>query len=363
MTEKELYLNLQLFAAGESGEKTEEATPKKKQDSKKKGQVAKSQDFNAALVLIALVTTLYGGRGFFGDRLQSFMKFILSYELNVPLTDDQVFSLFALVFQSFFTLMAPIFIVAVILGVFVNIVQVGFMFSPEIIKPKISKLNPIQGFKKIFSKKSLMELAKSLMKISIVSFVVYLMVKGDVEKLFFISDMSVIAIGSYLAGLIFKICLGAGIIFLFIAVLDFAFQKWEHKENIKMTKHEVKQEMKQSEGDPQLKSKIKQKQREMSMGRMMESIPEATVVVTNPTHYAVALKYEEDMDAPLVVAKGTGYVALKIKEKAKEENIPMVENKAIAQTLYKNVEIDDIIPMELYQAVAEIIASIYKLRR
>ncbi|SMB82334.1 flagellar biosynthetic protein FlhB [Desulfonispora thiosulfatigenes DSM 11270] len=359
MSEQKLYLNLQLFA--ESGEKTEDATPKKKQDSRKKGQIAKSQDFNAALVLIALVSSLYGGRGYFGGKIQNFMKFVFAHEIKMPLTDDYIFNLFGVVLQFFLTLMAPIFIVAMVFGFLVNVVQVGFLFSPEIIKPKFSKLNPVEGFKKIFSKKSLVELVKSLLKVSVVSFVVFLMVKKDFKKLFFLSDMDVAGIGSYLAGLIYKICLGAGLIFVFIAILDFTFQKWEHKQNIKMTKHEVKQEMKQSEGDPQLKSKLREKQRQLAMGRMMESIPEATVVVTNPTHFAVALKYEDDMGAPKVVAKGTGHIALKIKERAKEYNIPIIENKPVAQTLYKNVEVDDFIPIELYQAVAEIIASIYKL--
>jgi flagellar biosynthetic protein FlhB len=240
--------------------------------------------------------------------------------------------------------------------------QIGFLFSPEAIKPKASNINPIEGFKKMFSKKALVEMCKALFKIVIVGLVVFNIIKSKFENLFFLPDMDINAIVAYLGKLIFQIALGAGLIFIIIAVLDLCFQKWEFKQNLKMSKYEVKQEMKQTEGDPQIKSKLKEKQRQLAMGRMMESVPEATVVVTNPTHFAVALKYEDGMEAPEVLAKGADYIAKKIKEKAEENNIPIVENKNIARMLYKNVEIGEHIPVELYQAVAEILAALYNMK-
>ncbi len=362
MIEVEKYrINLQLFASSE--EKTEEATPHRKQEARKKGQVARSSDLNGAVVIMAMILFLYFTRGYFYDNLMVFIQHIFSEELLVSFDDAQLLRLYKLILNSYLRLMLPVFAIAVVSGLLVNFLQIGFMFSPEAIKPKASNINPIEGFKKMFSKKSLVEMCKALFKIVIVGLVVFNIIKTRFQKLFFLPDMDISAIVAYIGQLVFQIALGACLIFIIIAMLDFIFQKWEHKENLKMSKYEVKQEMKQTEGDPQLKSKLKEKQRQMAMGRMMESVPEATVVVTNPTHFAIALKYEDGMEAPTVLAKGADYLAKKIKEKAEENKVPIVENKNIARTLYKNVEIGEHIPVELYQAVAEILAALYKIKK
>ncbi|MBZ4686953.1 MAG: flagellar biosynthetic protein FlhB [Clostridiales bacterium] len=352
-------INLQLFAGSE--EKTEEATPHRRQETRKKGQVAKSSDLNAAIVIMAMIIFIYWTRGYFSQNIIGFMQHILAAELTVPLSDDQLIRLYRMSVTTLFTLMGPIFIVAIVFGLAANFLQVGFLFAPEAIKPKASNLNPIEGFKKMFSKKALVEFGKALFKITIVGLVVFNLVKNRFQRLFFLPDMGVSEIASYLGKLIFQISLGAGLIFFIIAVLDFVYQKWEFRQNLKMSKYEVKQEMKQTEGDPQIKAKIKEKQRQMAQVRMMESVPEATVVVTNPTHLAVALKYEDEMEAPKVVAKGAEFIAQKIKEKAQEHDIPIIENKPVARALYDTVEIDENIPVELYQAVAEILAAVYQM--
>jgi flagellar biosynthetic protein FlhB len=358
--EKKIFINLQLFASSE--EKTEEATPHRKQEARKKGQVARSSDLNGAVVIMAMILFLYFTRGYFYDNLMGFIQHIFSEELLVPFNDSQLLRLYKLILNSYLKIMLPVFAIAVVCGLLANFLQIGFLFSPEAIKPKASNINPIEGFKKMFSKKALVEMCKALFKIVIVGLVVFNIIKSKFENLFFLPDMDINAIVAYLGKLIFQIALGAGLIFIIIAVLDLCFQKWEFKQNLKMSKYEVKQEMKQTEGDPQIKSKLKEKQRQLAMGRMMESVPEATVVVTNPTHFAVALKYEDGMEAPEVLAKGADYIAKKIKEKAEENNIPIVENKNIARMLYKNVEIGEHIPVELYQAVAEILAALYNMK-
>jgi len=241
---------------------------------------------------------------------------------------------------------------------------VGFLFAPEAIKPKISNINPVEGFKKIYSKRALFEFIKTLLKVMVVSFAIYILLKNKLEKILLMPEMNIFAIMNHLEKTIFEICIGAALVFLLIAVLDFMYQKWQFRQTLKMSKYEVKQEMKQTEGDPYIKSRLREKQRIMARNRMMQQVPEATVVITNPTHLAVALKYEENkMEAPQLVAKGGGYLAIRIKEKAVESDIPVMEDRPLAHALYEGVEIGDYIPEELYQAVAGIIAAIYLLER
>lgn len=356
-------LDLQLFAEGSSEEKTEEATPHRKQEARKKGQVSRSSDLNAAIGMMAMILFLYLIRGHLGSNLTGYIKHIFSAEMILPLDGEQLFRVYSLTIDTFFHLMGPIFLIAIIFGLTTNFLQVGFLFAPEAVKPKVSNINPVEGLKRMFSKKALVEFGKVTLKITVVGLVVFTLVKKNFQQLFFITDTSIPAIVAFLANIIFKICAGAALIFILIAILDLLYQKWEFRQKLKMSKYEVKQEMKQTEGDPLIKSKIKEKQRAISMRRMMQSVPEATVVVTNPTHLAVALKYDEEvMEAPQVVAKGTGYLAEKIKNKAYEHDVPVMENKEVARALYASVEVGDYIPIELYQAVAEIIAHIYRIK-
>lgn len=353
-------INLQLFA---EEEKTEEATPHKKQETRKKGQVAKSTDLNAALGIFALVLTLFWIRGYYGEKLSSFAVHIYSKELIKDLSHEHLTYILKLSMNIFFETVAPIFVIAVIIGISSNMMQVGFKITPEAIKPQLSHLNPIEGFKRIFSKKALVEMAKAIIKVIAVGIAVFLIVKSDFDKMLFMADMGMEGINYLIANVLFKVAIVAALVFIFVAILDIVYQKWEFKQRIKMTKHEVKQEYKQTEGDPLIKSKVREKQRKMAMSRMMAQVPEATVVVTNPTHLAIALKYEDGVtDAPLVLAKGAGYVALKIIDLARENSVPVIENKPAAWSLYETVEIGQEIPFELYQLVAEILAAVYRLK-
>ncbi|MGI6452787.1 MAG: flagellar biosynthesis protein FlhB [Syntrophomonadaceae bacterium] len=349
------------FAATE--EKTEEATPHRKQEARKRGQVARSTDLNAGIVILAAVVFLYLARHYMHVNLLNIFGFILGDQMIRGLNVNDVFDLYNIVLSCFLQVMAPIFILSMAIGLLANFFQVGFLFAPEAIKPKIEHLNPVEGLKRMFSKKALVNCVKTLLKIGIVSLVIYALIANRFDNMLLLPNMGIFEIVDYLEKLLFQICMGAGIILVVLAVLDFAYQKWEFKQNLKMSRYEIKHEMKQTEGDPLIKSRLREKQRLLSMRRMMQSVPEATVVITNPTHLAVALKYEEQMVAPQVVAKGANYLAEKIKAKAKEHQVPVVEDKHLARALYSQVEVGEPVPVELYKAVAEIIAAIYLLRR
>ncbi|NLL17587.1 MAG: flagellar biosynthesis protein FlhB [Clostridia bacterium] len=355
-----LRIDLQLFA----DEKTEEATPHRKQEARKKGQVAKSTDLNAALVLLVSMVMIFVLRNYFLENTGGFATLLLGHWLAQPLSQENLWHLVTELFSTYFKVMAPVFLVAMAIGVAANVGQVGFKIAPESIQPKLSHLNPLQGFKRMFSRRALVELVKSLLKIVIVGFISYSILRGGVETLFFLVDMSVFESVEVIAGLTFKIGMGVIAAFLAIAVLDYIFQRKEFEKSIRMSKQEVKEEFKQMEGDPLLKAKLREKQRQLALHRMMHSVPEATVIVTNPTHLAVALKYEVESPegAPLVLAKGAGVIAERIKNKAREHDIPIIEDKPVAQFIYKNVEIGQEIPPELYQSVAEILAMLYRMR-
>jgi flagellar biosynthetic protein FlhB len=347
------------FAATE--EKTEAATPHRRQETRKKGQVAKSTDLNSAIVMMAIISVIYSFRGYLGENIKQYITYILSN--TSILTSDQFIEIYKLTLLLCLKIMAPIFGVAIIAGLLVNFFQAGLLLSFEGITPKLSNISPLGGLKKMFSKKALVELCKTLLKVFIIGLLIFNQIKKEYPNILLVLDMDIVSSSDYLVGLMFRVSINAIAVFLILAVLDYVYQKWHFGESIKMSKDEVKKEMKQMEGDPLIKSKIRQKQRMMSMRRMMQSIPEATVVVTNPTHIAVALKYDENMmDAPKIIAKGAGYLAEKIKQKAADYKIPIIEDQPLARSLYKGSEIGDFVPVELYQAVAGVIATIYSLK-
>ena len=347
------------------GEKTEKATPKKRRDARNKGQVRRSTEVNSTFSLMLMLGMLLLLGRWFIDGLMLFFADVLDEMRLAPtgyLLDIQVAQgLLIATSIRVAVLVAPFLAMALISGIAINIIQVGFLFTTETLKPELNKINPISGFKRMFSVKSLVELAKSVLKIvvlGIIAYMGYMNLIADfpryVERGLYESVM-----------LIFRNALFIGIrmcvAMIFISLADFIFQHFKHEKDLKMTKQEVKDEWKNMEGDPKIKSKIRQKQRQMSAMRMMASVPEADVVITNPTHYAVALKYEEGgKTAPLVVAKGIDHIARKIKEVAMEHDIQIVEDKPLAQSLYNLCEVDDEIPAELYQAVADILVFVYR---
>lgn len=352
-------LNLQFFA----GEKTEKATPKKRQDSRKKGQVAKSQDVNTAIVLLAVFLVLMFGGKFFYESLLNLFRHSYQDYIGLNLTESNLQMIFLEILQELVFVLAPIMAVAMIAGIAANYMQFGFLFSTETIQPKLEKLDPIKGFKRIFSVRAIVELLKSILKIAFVGIATFAVLWLRKEEILILAQKSVGAGLGTIASLTIQMGLIASVMLLFLAILDYLYQKYDFEKNIRMSKQDIKDEYKNMEGDPLIKSKIKQRQREMAMRRMMQEVPNADVVITNPTHYAVCLKYDENKsDAPFVVAKGVDYVAQKIKFIAKENDVITVENRPLARALYSQTEVGDVIPEEFFKAVAEILAYVYRTK-
>ncbi|WP_404330200.1 flagellar biosynthesis protein FlhB [Mesobacillus maritimus] len=346
-----------------AGEKSEKATPQRRQDSKKKGQVAKSAEVPSALIMLGGFLLLsFMGEGML-ERVLAMFRHHFQQSIGLELTPQSIQNLFELVTFESFKLMLPIAVVALVFGVLGNYVQIGSLFTAEPLKMKLEKINPISGAKRIFSLRSLVELLKSLLKVVIVASATFVVLWRGLDELFLLSQKSIGHSLAYLAGLTVQMGLAVAMILLFLSILDYLYQKFEFEKSIRMSKQDIKDEMKKSEGDPLIKSKIKEKQRQMSMNRMIQDLPKADVLITNPTHYAIAIQYDaETMEAPMVIAMGKDHLALKIKEKAKELNIVMMENKPLARALYHQVDIGDSVPEELFQAVAEVLAYVYRLK-
>lgn len=343
--------------------KTEEATPKRLRDAKKRGQIAKSADLNAAVSFFAftlLISTL--GTYVLNNSLK-LMRSSLSRSFNLEMAVSTLRVIFFKNIVQYFLLFLPFALVAMVVGVVINLVQVGFLFTTDPLKPDIKKLNPIEGFKNIFSKKSLFTLVKNMLKLGLVLYMTYKNLIGSMDQLLSSGNIGTEKLFYFLLDFVKTLSFNIAIVMLALAIVDYVFQRRDHKKNLRMSKQEIKDEYKEMEGNPELKSARRQRQRELAMGRMMESVGEATVVITNPTHIAVVIRYDGERDqAPLVTAKGAGHIAEKIKEKAKENKIPIIENKPLARTMYKKVEIGDYVPMDLYKAIAEILAIVYQMR-
>jgi flagellar biosynthetic protein FlhB len=344
-------------------EKTEQPTPKKRQELKEKGEVAKSKELPSMAVLLAALISLSLFGSFMYNHIQIIMKGAFSLHtinnFNVP-----EFLKFAQnIIGRFIILLSPLFAAIFITAILSNIMQVGFILSGESIIPKLSKIDPIKGVGRLFSKQAFMEFVKSLLKLTIVGGVAFLTVKGEMKNFALLGDMELNSIFVYILKIFFKIFIRCSLAMIILVVIDYAFQRWEFENRIKMTKQEVKDEFKKSEGDPLIKSRIKSIQMEMARKRMMQKVPEADVVITNPTHLAVALKYDSaTMDAPKLIAKGSRKIAERIKGIASEHGIPIMENKELARNLYSLVEVGQEIPPALYQTVAELLAYIYRLK-
>lgn len=365
-----LEYNLQWFAKdGEGGEKTEPATAKKLKDARDDGKVTKSRELTAAFDLIVLFLVLKIFISFVGERLVGIFDYVYSRMPDfLKINSTSVSSVAAshymadILLQMLLT-MLPFLLFGFVITFLVSVVQVGWKVTGKPLKPDLNKFNPINGFKRIISKDSLFELLKSVIKIAVIFWVAYSRVKNHKEELFILYEIPLNQAIALIGSVIIDTGLYISIVYLVIGFADFAYQKHKFNEDMKMTKQEVKDEFKNTEGDPQIKGRQRRKMQETSQRRMMHDVPKADVVITNPTHLAVAVKYDADVNAaPVVLAKGEEYVAQKIKEVARENNIEIVENKPLARMLYHNVDIGAEIPPELYQAVAEVLATIYKAR-
>lgn len=355
--------NLQFFA-GE--EKTEDATPRKLQQARKKGQVARSNELSTVVTLLTGFMALKAGGSYVLQKLYSFFKYSFSSDrLHTVLDEVSLSQIINHTLLTIVSIFIPVGLAILVVGFLVNYLQTGGVFTLEPLKVKLDRINPLQGLRRMFSAQKLVDLFKAVFKIVGVGLIVWNTFKGQIFPL---AEQGVLHPPIQLAALIwqlmFTIVLRIVMLLLALAVFDFYYQRYQYKKSLKMTKKEVQDEHKQTEGDPMVKSRIRQKQRQFSMRRMMQDVPKADVVITNPTHLAIAIKYEaKQMAAPQVLAKGEGYIAAKIKEIATEHQITLVENKPLARTIYQTVEIGEFIPPNLYQAVAEVLAFVYKLRQ
>lgn len=344
--------------------KTEEASPKRVRDSRKKGQIAKSNDLNAAISFLVFTMALLTLSQYLFSNGLAYMKNALRSSHTVNVNMENLNSLFTNGVAHYFRLVLPFALIAVVVGIISNLIQTGFLFTGETIKPDFSRINPIKGFKNIFSQKAFVTFIKNFLKLILVFYLTFKNLNESGKQILNSGDIGTEKIFMFIMSFIRELSMSIGIIMLILALADYVFQKFDHKKSLRMSKQEIKDEYKEMEGNPQIKAARQQRQRQLAMGRMMDDISTATVVVTNPTHIAVAIRYHSDKDsAPLLVAKGADYIALKIKDKAKEGKIPIIENKPLARAMYKRVEIGDFIPMDLYKAVAEILAIVYQMQK
>lgn len=355
-----LQLDLQFFA----GEKTEKATPKKRQDVRKKGQVVKSQDVNTAFMFFLIFLVLFVTGGFLKSSFSQLIEKSFTDYIHLSVTKDSFFTVMTEIGLQITLVLAPIMIAAFIAGFVANLMQFGFLFTTEPLKFKLERIDPIKGAKRIFSLRAIVELFKSIFKISIIGAVTFTILWINKDEIFMLASKPLDGAIAFFSTMTIQMGLAASLALGIIAVFDYAYQKYDFEKQNRMSKQDLKDEHKSIEGDPLIKSKIKERQRMMAMQRMMSEVPNADVIITNPTHYAVAIKYDEEKaDAPYIVAKGVDSVALKIREIAAANKVMTVENRPLARALYSKLEIGDMIGEEFFQAVAEILAYVYRVQK
>lgn len=363
INEKNFYINinLQFF----SGEKTEKPTPKRRQKARSEGQVAISKEIATAITLILGFLSLKVFSKYMYKQIGGVMNYNLSQiqDIKTIINEDYLLGLFIYITVKTMIIVAPICLVSMLIGIVTNLFQVGWHPTTKPLKPKFDAFNPSTGLKRLFSPKQSVDAVISIIKVIFLAIVIFSSVKGEVYQLRNLVYMDLFSGFMYICNLCVDIGLKVGYFFIVIAVLDFAYQRYSHTKKLRMSKQDIKDEYKQTEGDPIIKGKIRQKMRESALQRMMQEVPSADVVITNPTHFAVAIKYDREKEgAPVVVAKGVDHLAQKIKDVAKENKVEIVENKPLARALYSTVDVGKEIPPELYQAVAEVLAFVYKIK-
>ncbi len=343
------------------GEKTEQATSKRKRDERRKGNVFKSQEVGTLLGLVGIVYSLQFAGTLIISSIQGGFRWFWSIASTQYTINDAILrTTFIQGAIAFISAAGIPLIASILIAIAVTMAQTKGLVSFEKLKPKFDKMNPLNGIKRMFSMRGAVELVKSILKILILGYVIYTKYIEYLPGLPRLMEMEYTNSLSYAAVFFMDLIVDVAVVFAFLAAADYFYQRWQYEKDLRMTKQEVKEEYKQMEGDPHIKSQIKQKQREMSMGRMMENVPEADVVIRNPTHYAVAIRYETGKNkAPLVIAKGADYVALRIIKKAEESKVTIVENKPLARGIYENVPLDAEISEQFFAAVAEVLAFVY----
>lgn len=352
------------MAEVEGQEKSEQPTGKKLSESREKGMVAKSMEINSLAIFLTGTSLIYLTKGLIGRKLSEFSVQIFSslHTLNISSENLGEYAVKGVLF--FISLIAPILIALVIISLISGYGQVGFRITPKVFMPNFARFNPITGIKNVFiSAKSIAEVIKSLLKLVIVSLFAYFVLEDTIKSSAGLIDYSIDEIFNFMVDTAFRLIWKIALVYIAFAATDFFYQRIKHKRSLMMSKQEVQEEHKQMEGDPHIKAKIRSKQLMIARNRMMKDIPKADVVITNPTHYAVALKYELGSKyAPKVLAKGVDEIAQKIKKIAVEHNIPLHEDIELARALYKHCEVGDEIPTNLFKAVAQVLAYIYQLK-
>ncbi|BBO34521.1 flagellar biosynthesis protein FlhB [Lacipirellula parvula] len=350
--------------ADESGEKSHDATPHRRQQAREQGQVAYSQDLgSAALLLVGVLVLSYWGKSVIDYAMLYMERQLSTGGGSLTVDDTELMVQGESVMKTFGLAMLPIMGVMAVAGALSTILQIGLLFVPDKIQPDISRLDPLAGLKRIFSLQGVVKLGFGLIKILIVCAVAWSVISGRWNEIVYASELDVPDLARLLIDVIFATALWVGATLFALAILDYGFQRWKHEQDLKMTHQEMREEMKNMQGDPQVISRRRQIQRQMAMGRVGDKVPKADVVVTNPTELAIAIQYDpETMRAPIVLAKGAGVIAQRIRKLALENNIPVVERKPLAQLLYKEVEVNHPIPDQSYGAVAEVLAYVYQLK-
>lgn len=351
------------MADEQESERSEEATQARREEFRKRGQVVQSRELGTTLFILAALGAVFALSKFFFTELYSTFQYTLGPNLLLAVQSGDMFPALRMASLKFLILVAPVLGMALIISIGSTVLQVGFLQVEDAFSPKFEKINPVEGFKKIFSLRNLVEGAKSFLKVVLIGFIAYLVLKSEVSKLPYLIQFSISQLMSYAGAVTVKLLGSIGVAMAALTAGDYFFQRWDLEKRMMMTKQEVKEEMKSREGDPLIKARIRRVQKEMANRRMMEKVPKADVIITNPTHIAVALKYGENLPAPQLIAKGADLIAEKIKSLAKEHNIPIVENKPLARTIFKTMKLDQVIPRELYVAVAEVLSYVYKLKK
>ncbi len=349
--------------AEDQEERTELATDAKREEFRKRGQVAMTRELSTALFFLVSAGTLYVASRFVLQNIAEIFERTMGGELIYQLREGKFNEILSYVGFKLLILAGPMMFVALIIGVASQIMQTGFLQNEEALQPNLNKLNPLNGLGRIFSVKGLVELFKSILKLASIIWIVYLLLKSEITAIPYLSGYDIPQILSYLGVIVFKLFMTAGFFMLVLALADYFFQRWQLEKEMMMTKQEVKEEHKSREGDPLIKARIRKVQREVASRKMMAAVPKGDVVITNPTHIAVVLKYTAGLPAPQLIAKGGDLVAEKIKQIARDNNIPVIENKPLARTIFKTMKIGQVIPRELFVAVAEVLSYVYRLRK
>lgn len=348
--------------AEDQEERTEEATEARREEFRKRGQVAMTRELSTAVFFLISAGLIYVLGKFFLQNINEVFTQSMGGEFIQKIREGHVSEVLGSIGYKIIILTAPLFFISMIIGVVSQVLQTGFLQVEDALTPNFNKLNPLNSLGRIFSLKGVIELLKSTLKLTVIAFIIYSLLKSEIRQIPYLSGFSVEQLLSYVGGIVYKLLIGTGTFMLVLAVADYFFQKWQLEKEMMMTKQEIKEEHKSRDGDPLIKARIRKVQKEIANRKMMTEVPKADVIITNPTHIAVAIRYSDKLPAPQMIAKGADFMAEKIKEIARENQIPIIENKPLARTIFKTMKVGQVIPRELFVAVAEVLSYVYRLR-